>query len=402
MTTEAQNFSKYPKSIKSFVRDYIDKRIEAVEDNPDLIETGRITLSTCFYEIRPLLLKAGIKFAKSTRKTIQNEYVKDVCEKKGYKRADLGIIAAVRAEFYFKGELHSVGIDTVSDLVDSGTDVVIIEKEGVVEALGPYADRYGIALMYTRGFATEYAKELSEETGANIALVTDFDPAGIMIGEDLLEIERIGIDFATLEYLFDLEPDTLVADSELVQRLQEIYTQAKPDDHLVALEKRDHPALDYFMPDPDREERRRIEMDSVLKEVGNERFFDFIIYSLKELFPTRDYNRTIDVEEVANIYTDEMFELQRLVIDMVKGVLQKSIDKTKEELSSFRGFIENVEKYEYNMRLGFEKKRDRNKTLTELANDVKELIKRYSPPATTDAMTALRTKIFHTFKGVAA
>ena len=137
-----KNFNKYPKSIASFVREYIDKRIEEVETNPDLIETGRLTLSTCFYNIRPFLLKAGIKFAQSTRKTIQNDYIKKICEQKGYKRADLGIIATVRAEFYFKGELYSVGIDTVSDLVDSGTDVLIIEKEGVVEALGPFADKF--------------------------------------------------------------------------------------------------------------------------------------------------------------------------------------------------------------------------------------------------------------------
>ena len=74
------------------MREYIDKRIEAVEANPALKETGRLTSGTCFYDIRPLLLKAGITFAKTTRKTIQNDYIKKFCEQKGYKRADLGII----------------------------------------------------------------------------------------------------------------------------------------------------------------------------------------------------------------------------------------------------------------------------------------------------------------------
>jgi hypothetical protein len=185
----------------------------------------------------------------------------------------------------------------------------------------------------------------------------------------------------------------LTADSKLVQRLQEIYKQAKPDDHLKALEKRNHPDLGYFMPDHNSEERRRIEMDSILKEVGNQRFFDFIIHNLEELFPSRDYNRTIDVEGVANIYTKEMFDLQKIVINMVKGVLQKSIDKTKEELSIFRGFIQNVEEYEDIMRKGFEKKRNENKRLKELTKDVKGLIKKYGsdsahPTSDTDAMTA--------------
>ena len=76
------------------------------------------------------------------------------------------------------------------------------------------------------------------------------------------------------------------------------------------------------MPDPNSNIIRPIEIDSVLKEVGNKRFWDFIIYQLTELFPTRDYNRATDVDEVASIYTPEMFELQSLVIDMVRGVPQ--------------------------------------------------------------------------------
>ena len=41
-----------------------------------------------------------------------------------------------------------------------GTDLVIIEKEGTVEVLGPFADKYGIALLYTRGFLTEVSRNL--------------------------------------------------------------------------------------------------------------------------------------------------------------------------------------------------------------------------------------------------
>ena len=86
-----------------------------------------------------------------------------------------------------------------------GTDLIIIEKEGAVEVLGPFADKYGIALLYTRGFLTEYALELSEKSGSNIAILTDFDASGLLLASKLPgNIHRIGIDFQTLE---DLEID---------------------------------------------------------------------------------------------------------------------------------------------------------------------------------------------------
>ena len=174
--------------------------------------------------------------------------------------------------------------------------------------------------MYTRGFASEYAKELSEKSGANIALLTDFDPAGVMMGIDLSEVERIGIDFETLEYLFGLEPYTMAADSRIVTKLEEEYEQVNVDSHLVSLRNSRHPSVDYFMPDPNSKVRKRIEIDSVLKEVGNERFWDFVIHELIDLFPTRDYNRVIDVDDIADVYTDEMFQLQKLVINLIKDV----------------------------------------------------------------------------------
>jgi hypothetical protein len=38
--------------------------------------------------------------------------------------------------------------------------MLIIEKEGIVEQLAPYADEDGIALLNTRGFLTEYARAM--------------------------------------------------------------------------------------------------------------------------------------------------------------------------------------------------------------------------------------------------
>ena len=96
----------------------------------------------------------------------------------------------------------------MNELVQYGTDMLIIEKEGVVKQLAPFADEKGIALLNTRGFLTEYASILSEQAsknGCNIAIMTDLDASGLLIASNIPEVYRIGIDFDTLDY-FNLSP----------------------------------------------------------------------------------------------------------------------------------------------------------------------------------------------------
>ena len=69
-------------------------------------------------------------------------------------------------------------------LVDYGTDMTIIEKEGVISQIGLFADKKAIALLNTRGFAVEYASrlvKLAEEKGCNISILVDCDVSGWLI-----------------------------------------------------------------------------------------------------------------------------------------------------------------------------------------------------------------------------
>ena len=183
----------------SLIRRYYD-----VKNNPDLIKTDRWNQSTVFYRLRPILIEKGIPV---NRKSITGA-IDRVCKNdlpKKCKRHEIGIITAARAQLYFNGKSHGVSIDEISNLREMGTDLVIIEKEGAVEVLGPFADKYGIALLYTRGLLTEYALELSEKSGSNIVILTDFDASGLLLASKLPgNIRRIGVDFQTLE---DLEID---------------------------------------------------------------------------------------------------------------------------------------------------------------------------------------------------
>jgi hypothetical protein len=161
------------------------------------------TQSDAFYASRKRLIEYG-----STNDEIDREYItgliKDICENKlGVKREDIGITAADRAQLYFKGKWMDVGLE-IRELSLYGIDLLIIEKEGIAEQLAPFADEKGIALLYTRGFLTDYASVLSEKSakeGCNIAILTDFDDSGLAIAREVPDAYRIGIDFETLKDL---------------------------------------------------------------------------------------------------------------------------------------------------------------------------------------------------------
>ena len=42
-------------------------------------------------------------------------------------------------------------------------------------------------------------------------------------------------------------------------------------------------------------DKERVELDAILAKVGDERFFQYILDTLKELYPKRDYNRAIEI-----------------------------------------------------------------------------------------------------------
>ena len=62
---------------------------------------------------------------------------------------------------------------------------------------------------------------------------------------------------------------------------------------------------------------KRIELNTVMDEIGAERFWNWLKGKLTETFPTRNYNRAIDVP--AYVFTPTMEEFQEK--------LQKSIRK---------------------------------------------------------------------------
>ncbi len=314
----------------------MQERIDAVKNNPRLREIGRWTQSTVFYHLRPRLNEKGMK--------VDRDYItgliRSVCNNDfGKKRHELGIIAAERAQLYFKGQSLGVGFDQLEELMKKGTDLLVIEKEGVADVLAPFADQKGIAILNSRGFLTEYATELSElaeKKGCNIATLTDLDSSGLLISKSLPNAHRTGIDFDTLEKL-ELFPEDVEEDIILKEG-------SESDNHIKSLKK-----FDYEIPLPYSKTEwnklvsyidsgKRIEIDSVLKAVGNEDFWDFIINELDSIFLDRDYNRSIDVPEyVLQKEVDDLFTNIKNIISEVQAEEREKIIK---ELKHTEGFLD--------------------------------------------------------------
>ena len=354
-TGRLSNGNEEASSVIGFLRGLLKERYEAIKKDPTLKDTQKWTQSTVFYLLRRILLDHGFSIEIIDRQYITSE-IKNVCEKYlGVKREELGITAADRAQLYFKGEWHYVGLEEIGNLVQYGTDMLIIEKEGVVKQLAPFADEKGIALLNTRGFLTEYASILSEESsknGCNIAILTDLDASGLLIANTIPDIFRIGIDFDMLDY-FVLDP------SIVEEKYNPMSNHLKPLKALVARSSHDHNLLpenilglfdkltDYdngLSKKVEYVSSKRIEIDSVMAAINdNAKFWEFILSKLQERFPTRNYNRAINVPEYVMPTTIE--SLNKMVREKGIAVSEKVRLKLKEEFSNTKGFLD-VKQYD--------------------------------------------------------
>jgi len=236
--------------------------------------------------------------------------------------------------------------------------MLIIEKEGVVKQLAPFADQKGIALLNTRGFLTEYASILSEESsknGCNIAILTDLDASGLLIANTIPNIFRIGIDFDVLDY-FDLDPSTVE------EKYNPMPNHLKPLKALVTRISHDNDLYDVFpenildlfdnLTDYDNGlskkveyvSSKRIEIDSVMAALNdNAKFWEFILSKLQERFPTRNYNRAINVPEC--VMPTIIESLNMMVREKAIVASEKERLKLKEEFSNTKGFLD-VKQYD--------------------------------------------------------
>ncbi|MGH9953055.1 MAG: hypothetical protein ACRD5J_15670, partial [Nitrososphaeraceae archaeon] len=273
----------------------------------------------------------------------------------GVKRETLGIFEAPRAHIYFRGQIYDVSFKQLERIKRIASFILIIEKEGVVELLTYWADKYGFALCYTKGFLTDNAKkfcELATKEGARMAILTDNDFSGWAMAREVPNITRVGIRIDTLERL-NVPIDEVVEDLPKPKGSEKrVNVDFHANNHAATAEQMHSNRL---IPEEDWElltagkYGKRIEIDNVIAYVGAEKFWnEFILPSFQELFETADYN--LSLKKVVYVALSNLNQLNELAekagtiaaADEVAKIESEHIDYD----ISINGFIEDIDSIE--------------------------------------------------------
>jgi hypothetical protein len=288
---------------------------------------------TIWYLMLPIMERLNIDVSRKYFKWL----LKKVCDKAGKKRSKIGIITGARAEIYFDNRWESVSFDAIEELAQKGTDIVFIEKEGIIDELKEHADKYGIAMVNSRGYLVEYAHDLmsaAKSSGANIIIITDYDLSGVNLASKCgKHVHWITMDDSTLQYFGPAK------DKRIVVRA----TNTKLIDHIKEIMRTDKRFEDL---DIEFLKTSRIEINAVIAAVGDKRFWKFIMDKLQKLYPIRNYNRDIKLpskdleDDETDIYPNAIKRLILHTREVVEEVVQEPEKKIESELKKVRGFLE--------------------------------------------------------------
>ncbi|MGB8935911.1 MAG: hypothetical protein WCC17_12480 [Candidatus Nitrosopolaris sp.] len=230
---------------------------------------------------------------------------------------------------YFQGNWSGVKFDYIKNLARNGTDILFIEKMGIVEILTEHANKYGITIVNTQGLLTEYGKDLMKEAqrqGGHVAILSDYDDHGLLMASKVPEIPRIGIDERTFPY-FRLLREALSIEGQ--QRLV------------------NYEFLDIFHNktiDKEFVKKRRVEIDAVLEQVGDERLWEYIMEKLIELYPTRNYNRVISMPSAETLYPRTVQSFLGYINFIANKITNDEERKIKNNLNEVKGMLDVSEK----------------------------------------------------------
>jgi hypothetical protein len=322
---------------KNYILEFLKERRAAVKADPSIKTKRRVTQQGVWYLIEPKMKANNFQPLKSWGKTREYlvEYIpkaiKELWPDEEITREDLGIIAGARAVMHFDGHEEPVSKDNITRLAQTKTtDMIIIEKEGVADALVDFADEYKVALVFTRGRFVNYVKELIQEasnrdiSNVRIWVLTDYDVDGIEIAQAAPNVPRIGVDRSTVGWL----KRNGYPELEL--------SKAEEEHHSKAAERR---TKDNYL------WNKRIEIDAILAQVGGEGLWKYLMHQITTKEPIRDYTQIIEHPETETLYSADI----RLALTNVKDFANRFVeDKWKQiqdnELKEVRGKLLKPEK----------------------------------------------------------
>jgi hypothetical protein len=316
------------------------------------------------------------------REEIHN-YVKEYCDKLGIKRHEIGIFPADRAILAFRGRFDSVGFRDIGRLVMNGQDVVCVEKMGIIQKFIPFMDKFGIAFLQSQGFMVEYGEMLAQggkKSGANVAVLTDFDSSGVALGFKLDGVTRIGVDFDTINEINEIlkseskpkiDPWQFVEgysgggnhytfleyifperwDEEQQKNPKNKKRKIKPawfgtDHHIKYLnylnQKFDGQRYIDILKD------RRIELDSINSEVGPKIFSKWLRNKIIQTFPIRDYRRGVRIPSY--VTTPTMDEFVKKFEAFLTTTLKDKVNVHRNTFKNIKGHLIDANKKDIKIR----------------------------------------------------
>jgi hypothetical protein len=397
------------KSVYQIAEEILVERVNeyhANNDNREIFAKRIITQDGVWYLALPALEINRIEATETVRKYIK-KYIKPICKSHGVEREDIGIIAGARATMYYRGEFKAVSFFEVSKLAMNATDVVYIEKMGMVEAFKDFADEKRIALVNSQGQFTDYAKDLSTlalESGGHVFVMTDLDLAGIIMASKLgPNVPWIGINMDWIEHfniplpslpdpygssvkkypegeqrhvVVPLDLKSKPKDKDKLRKLvedgiNEIEDEETDGEKITVKDTRFMGKVDLdwlWTKDVEytkkngkrgrRVEGHKIEIDAVLKDQGSEKVWQYMLEQMEKYRPKRDYTRVIPSYIYTTTPQPPMFsssihvhstdikialKLQSYVKDRAHEITEQPKEEKKQELEDYPGFIDDVD-----------------------------------------------------------
>jgi hypothetical protein len=296
------------KTATEYVSEFLIQRRKDVEADPNLRITDRLTQRGVAYRLRPEMMadrfEPRIRWS-TTMDSITNmisERCKMLWPDENIDREYLGIYAKARGMFYYRGRTTPIDFNAIGELASKAAVNIVIEKEGVPAVLAPYADKYRVALISTQGRFVDYVKRFVSsviDEAAVVVTILDDDRVGREMAKSTRAI-NIGVNKDTVEWL---------------------RKNGYPSLSVEKVQERDPSTGEY-----------RIEIDSILAEVGAEGLWKWIKYEIEKLAPL-DVRKSIDMPANELLYAKEIADSFTYMNDYADLVTSHTREEIKKELS---------------------------------------------------------------------
>ena len=381
---------------RHMVKFIVGKRKKAIEADPSLFQVERWDHSDVFYAARTWLNQHGWDTSVyndnisggATRRKDFYDMIKDVCENYYHvKRHQIGIYPEDRAVLAYGGRMYAASFDNLRMLMGTGTDVIIVEKQGTVVKMMPFTENAGVAFIQSQGFVSEYGIALARLANrdydtsdeytdkylpkfkGNVGTLTDCDSSGVTIGLKIKGASRLGIDPDTIDEINEVNKgQEWELDIELPIGLEDLEESNVVNSHWEGLkgvllgtgklnkelsvwEKMD--CRDYLLARPkilggemrviDYLQEHRIELNTVLAAIKPQAFWNWLKWKTIQVWPERDYRRGGLYLETETFRTPVFNQFIEYYDAKTRLVSKDSINSIEAEISRVRGLYDDIE-----------------------------------------------------------